>query len=164
MAKTKAKSRPKKSAAGLAPGLAQTDPGVSTQTTEETIHGVDRHNRVPLGGAIQTLTISTQLKEQLEDENKHIHYILDDDRGRLQQAKNAGYEHVVDKQGHNIFRTAGGRMQYLMCIPKLWREDDLKRKRAAARVGVEATTLGDNEYSPTGGKSATTSTTSSIPY
>jgi len=141
--------------ASHSPAMAESNPGVVTGDRETNAHGINRHNRVSMGGAMKSLTLPASVQQRLESENRHAHYVRDDNRGRLQQAINAGYEHVVDEQGNNISRRSGPGTLYLMSIPNEWHEDDkaLKRQKAAASLGKEAT-LGEGEYSPTGQQSA----------
>lgn len=141
--------------AGMAPGMAQANAGVVSGDRESNAHGVNRHNRVPMGGASQTLTLPPHIVAKMEAEDKHLHYVRDDSKGRLQQTINAGYEHVVDEQGNNIYRDSGAFKLYLMAIPNAWHEEDkaLKRRKAAASLGKEAT-IREGEYSPTNSGSA----------
>lgn len=154
-----------RSSSSMSPGMADANPGIADGTREEKAHGVTLTNRIPLGGASQTLALPIELKERFEREGKHLHWIRDDERGRYQAAKNSGYEHVVDDQGNNVRRNSGDRILYLMALPKEFREQDLKLKkqRAAASLG-EQVSIGDGEYSPTGGSSAIKSTTSDNAY
>jgi len=155
----------KRTAASMSLGAASVNPGVNNESREDKAHGITRHNRVPLGGASKSLSIAVSVQERMDKENKHLHWVLDNDKGQLQRALNGGYEHVIDEAGGNIYRNSGGRNQYLMAIPNEWHEDDklLKRKRATASLGTEAA-LGDNEYSPNNQESAVSSTESDNPY
>lgn len=150
---------------GMNPAEQAVNPGVDTGDREKNAHGVNRYNRVHAGGATKTLGISREVTERLEAEGKHPHWGLANDKGRLTQLKDMGYEHVLDTDGKsNIYRTAGGRQQFLMAIPNAWHEDDkkLKKERSLASLGKESS-IGDNEYSPTNSDSAVSSSVSQSP-
>ena len=151
----------KRTNSGMSLGAASANPAVSTETREGNAHGITRENRIGMGGASKTLSIPIEVQKRLEKEGKHLHFVLDNDKGQLQKAINAGYEHVVDEGGNNIYRNAGGRNQYLMAIPNKWHEEDklLKRKRAAANMGKA-----DDESSSINLDGAVSSTESDNPY
>jgi len=150
---------------GTNPAEQAVNPGIDNSDRETNAHGVNRYNRVHPGGATKTLGVGREIMERLEAEGKHPHWGLANDKGRLIELKDMGYEHVLDIDGKsNVYRTAGGRQQFLMAIPNAWHEDDkkLKKARALASLGQE-TSIGENEYSPTNKKSAISNTVSSSP-
>ena len=69
-----------RSSADMSPGMAEANPGIADESREDKAHAISRHNRVPLGGAVQSLTIPLSLQQQLVAEDKHIHYVLDNER------------------------------------------------------------------------------------
>ncbi len=152
-------------ASGMNPAQQEVTPGVDSKDREVNAHGVNRYTRIHPGGATKTLGIAQEVIDRLKAEDKHPHWVLANDKGRLTQVKDMGYEHVLDADGKsNVFRTAGGRQQFLMAIPNEWHEDDkkLKKARALASLGKE-TSIGENEYSPTDNDSAISSEISASP-
>lgn len=156
--------RPRK-AQGISPDMADANPGLAVGDRESAAHGGKRPTRIPLGAKRQTLGIPQYVLDRLKAEDKHPHWILENDKGRLQAAYQAGYEHVVDAQGNNIYRLSGGRNQFLMALPnQYYREDkELKKQKAAASLGKEAS-IGENEYSPNKQSSAVSVSESENPY
>ena len=137
------KNTNKRQASGMTEAQRAANPGIKSGDREKNAHGVSRFERSHMGGSSKTLTIAESTKEKMENERKHLHWILDSDKGRLLQAKNAGYEHVVDDQGSNIGRTSGKYQMFLMAIPQKWHEDDLKLKRKTAADSLGKTEAGE---------------------
>lgn len=84
--------------------------------------------------------------------------------GRIDSALEAGYTHVIDKDGRKVTRvvgvdTGGGPLQgWLLELPEEWWQDDMKRqqkvvdeKDAAMRQGALDAKPGDNRYVPARG-------------
>lgn len=107
-----------------------------------------RPKRVPMGVG-RNLELYT---DGARDENFYYHWIAEhpDRGGRLEQAKQAGYEHVTNAEGNQITRRSGNGMMYYMRLPMEYRQEDLalRRKRSEAQM-AEQTRLGKNEYAPT---------------
>jgi hypothetical protein len=80
---------------------------------------------------------------------------------RIEQAKQAGYEHRLDAQGKPVSRPVGtrdgggGMLAYLMDIPQAWRDEDMAAHAKKVdeidrpiREGKFAEKPGDNRYAP----------------
>lgn len=83
-----------------------------------------RKARKPFGQHVQKLAF--------EPEPGFRHYwFIDDGRGRIDRAKEAGYEHVTDKEGQPVRQPTGvtdvgtPQISYLMKIPQEWFEEDM---------------------------------------
>jgi hypothetical protein len=85
-------------------------------------------NRKPFGSMIQKLAVQPR-------PGYHRHW-FNDEPGRVDMAKENGYNHVLDPSTQKpVARVVnrGGQQAYLMEIPKEWFEDDL----AAQQKGVD---------------------------
>lgn len=85
--------------------------------------------RVPFGEAEMTLAVPPQPGYRL--------YWFNDTPGRIQRAKLAGYEHVIDPEtGDPVQQIVGkgetgrGQNAYLMRIPLKWYSEDMARQQA----------------------------------
>lgn len=107
-----------------------------------------RRQRVPIG---QGLNLAVYESGQ-DDENYYRHWFYESPTksGKLEQAKSAGYEFCLNSQGEQIVRASGPGKQYLMKLPKEYREEDLELKRdKSMRKMRDQTMLKRNEYAPT---------------
>lgn len=86
---------------------------------------VARESRRPFGSQMQKLAYEPRL-------GYHRHW-FNDSPGRLEQAINAGYQHVEDKEGVKVHTvvgvsaTGGALTGYLMEIPEEWYKEDMAR-------------------------------------
>lgn len=115
-----------------------------TQDRAVAAHSADRPARVPMGA-----TLKLSFDHLCGDENYHYRVFSDRD-GRIEQAKRAYYEHVVE-DGNNAVRHIGEYKQFLMRIEKrYWKQDQvLKQKRITATLQEEQK-LKQDEYLPDG--------------
>lgn len=112
--------------------------------------GPDRPARIPMNSGT-----NLNVPEQLLDRDKFHHRFFAENLikgGRIESAKGAWWEHVIDPRGKNIMRPSGGDVMYLMKIDiKYWKEDQkLKQDKVRATMEAEAT-ISDGEYAPTTG-------------
>lgn len=67
----------------------------------------------------------------------HHHWFNDNGRGRIDQAKEAGYEHVIGRDGNPVKAPVGVAeggsilIAFLMKIPQEWYEDDMAAQQRA---------------------------------
>jgi len=90
-------------------------------------------------------------QSMLDDESFYYRW-LEDKPGRISQAKQAMYEHVLDEHGNNwVYR--GNPDMYLMRLPIEYRKEDiaLKDQRITDTLKQEQK-LGESEYIPQGKK------------
>lgn len=96
-------------------------------------------------------------------EGFHRHW-FNDVPGRIDRAKEAGYEHVMSNEGKPVSRTVGtaegggALTAYLMEIPEEWYQQDMAteqnlidEKEEVIRRGKLDSTEGDNRYVPSQG-------------
>ena len=109
----------------------------------EDAHAPERPARVPMSA-----TLKLEFGSVTDDPNYHFHVFSSRD-GRIEQAKQAWYEHVKDHNGDNIVRHSGPHTQFLMKIhKKYWDADQvLKQKGLSAKIQAEQT-LAPDEYLP----------------
>lgn len=129
--------------ADLPPAMQATDQGLVSGSREEAAHSSGRPPRVSMSN-MKKLEVPPGLME----EGYYYRWFQDKD-GRVEQAKSAYYEHVVDEQGNNYCRKSGPYTMYLMRLRQEYRDEDnvLKKKRVAATLEAEAQ-IGPNEYAP----------------
>ena len=118
-------------------------PGLVAKSREEAAHSSGRPPRISMSN-MKKLDIPESLKES----GFYYRWFQDRD-GRINQAKAAYYESVVDEQGNNYTRASGPYTMHLMRLPQEYRDEDnrLKKKRVAATLEAEAQ-IGANEYAP----------------
>ena len=135
--------------ADMPPAMQASTQGLVHGSREEAAHSAGRPTRVPMGNA-KKLEVPTSLMEK----GYYYRFFLARE-GRIEQAKAAMYEMVVDEQGNNYSRQSGPYKLYLMRLPQKYRDEDnaLKRERSLATLEQEAG-IGANEYAPNGGDSA----------
>jgi hypothetical protein len=117
---------------------------------------ISRDSRKPFGSQDQKLAYPTR-------ENYHRHW-FNELPGRIDSALEAGYTHVLDKEGRKVVRIVGvansgdGLPSYLMEIPQEWYDDDMARQQAeidkteeAMRRGKLEEKPGENRYIPAQG-------------
>lgn len=109
-----------------APVEAQTDP----------VHRVTRESRKPFGSTDQKLAWPIR-------PGYHNHW-FNDDPGRIQTAKDAGYEHVQDYRSMPVSRVVGVApgggplLAYLMEVPQEWWEEDQARQQKLVDTKMDA--------------------------
>lgn len=87
---------------------------------------VTRERRKPFGSQIQKLAYETRA-------GYHRHW-FNDSPGRIEQALEAGYTHVEDKESKKVSRVVGinpaggAQMGFLMEIPQEWYDEDMARQ------------------------------------
>lgn len=120
--------------------------------TKASTKPVTREKRKPFGSQIQKLAYEPRV-------GYHRHW-FNDLPGRIESALEAGYTHVLDKEGKKVARvvgvspTGGPQTGYLMETPQEWFEEDMARQQAvvdendqAIRTGSVAGTPGkDGSY------------------
>lgn len=104
------------------------EPKAAAQAPQATEAGPARPNRKPFG--------SMQLKLAHEIRQGFHGHWFNDVPGRVDRAKDAGYEHVKDKNGKEVKRVVGtaegggALTAYLMEIPEEWYQEDMKAEQA----------------------------------
>lgn len=117
---------------------------------------ISRENRKPFGSQDQKLAYPAR-------DGFHRHW-FNEIPGRIDSALEAGYTHVIDKDGKKVSRvvgvsTSGGPLTaWLLEIPEDWYLDDMKRhqdivdeKESAIRQGALDVKPGENRYVPSRG-------------
>lgn len=138
MSKLKAKPRGRTAATKTGLGVSQVDTKVSRSDERKP----KRPPRVPMAN-----TLKLQFNGKLDEKNYYYRWFKEDD-GRLGQALNAYYDHVVI-DGHKVKRQYRATTQYLMQLPKEYRKEDEKLKEAAIKGKLsEKQTLEKGEYLP----------------
>lgn len=109
----------------------------------EEAHEAERPPRVPMG-----TTLKLEFGSLCDDKKYHFRVFSDRD-GRVEQAKQAWYEHVLDHTGNKVQRHKGPYVQYLMKIKKeYWDADQqLKQKKIVDTLQKEQV-LEKGEYLP----------------
>lgn len=102
--------------------MAAANPAVGNLTREQAAHGEGRKPRIPMNTGDYKLSIPAGTIP----EGKIGHWFEEGINGRLQQAKDAYWEHVTDASGVNISRPSGNTRMYLMCIDKIYYDEDQK--------------------------------------
>lgn len=123
--------------AHIPPHMAAADPSMQSLSREQVAHGEARKPRVPMN----TGEFVLEVPPSLLDPKKKYYWFEDNGKGRIERAKAAWWEHVVDPEtGTNYSRRSGDRMMYLMCIDKIyWDEDEALRERNyRASIGEDA--------------------------
>lgn len=125
------------------PAMKATPQGLVTGSREESAHKPDRPERISMSN-MKKLDVPEGIKE----EGFYYRWFQDRD-GRLNQARSAYYEPVVDEQGNNYTRNSGPYTLHLMRLPQQYRDEDnlLKKKAVAATLDAEAQ-IGHGEYAP----------------
>lgn len=94
---------------------------------------------VPMQRARKPLGRQYQKLDNSERPGFHRHWFNDDDKGRVKDALEAGYTHVLDNEGKPMSRVVsrreggGGLLAYRMEIPIDWYRQDQDEKVAARR-------------------------------
>ena len=121
----------------IPPHMAAANPAMASMTREQLAHGEARRPRVPMN----TGEFVLEVPDSIIDPSKKYYWIEDNGKGRIEKAKAAWWEHVIDPDaGVNYSRISGERMMYLMCIDKIyWEEDEALRERNyRASIGEDA--------------------------
>ena len=149
-----------------APAMKATPQGLVTGSREDAAHSSGRPERISMSNMKKL-----EIPEGIKEEGFYYRWFQDRD-GRLNQAKAAYYQPVVDEQGNSYTRNSGPYTLHLMRLPQQYRDEDnqLKKQRVAATLEAEAH-IGQGEYAPDsktgkaeGGSSAITHHDSDNPY
>jgi hypothetical protein len=128
----------KQSGAQVRGTIAALDESLGNMSREELAHGKDRAPRRPMGsGADMNLYVD---EKYTSNKDYYYRFILDNDRGRMQKAKDAYYDFVTDENGVNITVNSGNRKFFLMSLHKKWRAEDdaLKAKKYNAMLSAKS--------------------------
>lgn len=107
-----------------------------------------RAKRIPMSAGMNLEVYESGL----DDGEFYFHWIAEQPSrgGRLEKAKQAGYEHVTGSDGTPVSRRTGPGIMYLMKLPMEYRLEDEARKRAISEAKMdEQNRIGRNEYAPT---------------
>lgn len=116
---------------------------VATETQRDTSREPKRAPRVPM-----TNTLKLQYNHALDRENFFYRWFRCEN-GRIEQAKAAYYDHVLDDQGVKVKRAYRASEQYLMRIPLKYYTEDQKLKEDAIKGKLRAEqSLAKDEYLP----------------
>lgn len=98
-------------------------------------------NRKPFGTMVQKLAVPPR-------EGYHRHW-FNDEPGRVDQAKENGYNHVLDATSRSISRVVNkdGQQAYLMEIPKEWFDEDMAAQQQAVNDKEDTIRRGQVEAS-----------------
>jgi hypothetical protein len=142
----------KRSASDMPAHMAAANPALGNLTREQEAHGEARAPRVPMNTGEFVLSVPPGTIP----EGKVGHWFLDDGRGRIDAAKAAYWEHVVDSYGNNWSAQSGSSKMYLMVIDKSYHDEDeaLRERNYRASIGErDAESLnvpGIEAYTPSG--------------
>ncbi len=131
--------------------MAQANPGLNDLTREQISHGEGRKPRIRMDSGEFNLSVP----DSLIPAGKKPYWFYDDGKGRIQRARDAWWEHVVDSQGANISRQCGANKMYLMVLDnELYLEDEkLREANYRASIGErDSAPLDDGieAYTPSG--------------
>ena len=101
------------------------------------------------------------IPEWMKPDGVYVRWVNSSQIGRMEIAKGAYYDHIVDENGVNITREYKGQTLYLMGLEQKYRDEDqkLKERKYNAMLG-SAHTIGENEYSPVNKSQAVSSSIS----
>ena len=103
---------------------AHTNNALGNLSREEVAHGADRAPRRSMTGLDLKLYFAPKYMT-----NKNMYYRIFTDRdSRIEQAKDAYYEHVLDENGAKLSAASGNTRMYLMALDKKYRAEDDKLK------------------------------------
>lgn len=129
--------------ADLPPALKDTEVNLVAGSREEAAHSSGRPERISLHNMLR-LEIPANLMEK-----GFYHRWFQGKDNRVDLAKAAYYEHVLDEQGNNYTRQRGPYIMYAMRLPQKYRDEDLRlKKERVARTLEEEALIGPNEYAP----------------
>ena len=114
---------------------AHTDKSLGNLSREEVAHGEGRAPRRSMNGLDLKLYFSAKYMA-----NKNMYYRIFTDRdSRIEKAKDAYYEHVLDENGAKLSAISGNTRMYLMALDKKYRAEDdkLKMERHNAMMNSE---------------------------
>lgn len=125
----------KRSGADMPEHMAAVDLSVGDASRETRAHTANRPPRVSM--AENDLLLSVE--KRLLNPGKH-HRFFAEREGRIERAKAAYWDFVVDDNGVNIVRSSKGTKMYLMALDKEYYDEDnaLKMKRYHASINTEA--------------------------
>lgn len=128
-------ARPKqkraRSGADMPEHMAAVDTGLGGYDRDTSAHSTRRPARVMMGSADLVLTVP----DRYLDKDKYHRFIADRD-GRIEKAKQAWYDFVVDENGVNITRSSKGTKLYLMALDKTYRASDVKLKEEQYHASI----------------------------
>lgn len=101
--------------------MAAANPAVGNRSREEIAHGEARKPRVPMNSGDFQLAVP----DNLIPKDRVGFWFEENDKGRIQQAKAAYWEPVVDEFGVAITRPSGSTRMHLMSIEKIYYDDDM---------------------------------------
>lgn len=115
----------------------------ATETQRDESREPKRPARVPM-----TNTLKLQYNHALDRENFFYRWFRSDN-GRIEQAKAAYYEHVLDDSGTKVKRAYRASEQYLMRMPIEYYNEDQKLKEDSIKGKLRAEqSLAKDEYLP----------------
>lgn len=125
----------KRSGADMPEHMASVDLGVGDASRETRAHSAARPPRVSMADNDLLLSVDKRLLNPAKQ-----HRFFADREGRIDRAKAAYWDFVVDDNGVNICRSSKGTKMYLMSLDKQYYDEDnaLKMKRYHASIGQEA--------------------------
>ncbi len=120
------------------------------QSRDDTAHKPTRPPRIPMNR-----TLNLDFPHIQKDTDNFYYRVIREEGGRIEQAKQAWYEHVVDPSTNDHAVCYKGLYRnFLMRLPiEYWREDQkLKNDRQSATLNknLGKAGLGENEYIPDG--------------
>ncbi len=126
----------KASGAQTRANVAITDSSLGNLSREQIAHGEGRAPRRSMSGLDLNLYFAAKYTS-----NKNMYYRIftEDGRGRIEKAKAAYYEHVLDENGAKLSAQSGNKKMYLMALDKTYRAEDdkLKQKQYNATLVAE---------------------------
>lgn len=114
--------------------MAAANPAVGNLSREQKAHGEDRKPRVPMNSGDFKLTVP----EGTIPKDRVGFWFEENDKGRIQQAKAAYWEPVVDEFGVAITRPTGATRMHLMSIEKIYYDADMKLLEENYRASMGA--------------------------
>lgn len=105
---------------------------------------------------VRAKRIGMQQRKKLDyiyQDSKYYYRWMQDRDGRIQHAREAGYEFVTDENGQEIQRRSGPYSLHLMRLPIQYRIEDEKAKQAKVIETIKhESKLKEDEYIPDGQK------------
>lgn len=101
--------------------MAAANPAVGNRSREEIAHGEARKPRIPMS----TGDFQLAVPENLIPKDRVGFWFEDNEKGRLQQARDAYWTPVDDEFGVAITRQSGDRKMHLMSIEKIYYDEDM---------------------------------------
>jgi len=121
-----------RSSADMPSHVVANNPSLGNLSREDKAHGEGRAPRRPMN----TGDFNLHYPENLMKADKKYYWFADDGKGRLDAAKAAWWDHVIDEQGVNYSALSGGKKMYLMSIDKKYFDEDEKLREANYRASI----------------------------